>query len=73
MLYYNVYTGEIGTEDTMETRFMTEGWTPYYTLEGKYFGAKEDFFGYRVAEENSFHVSSYWDLNLYNLLTPICY
>ena len=61
-LFYNVYTGEINEKDTMQTRQMCKGWTSYYTLEGKYFGAKEASCGYRVAQKTLKHISSYWDL-----------
>lgn len=60
--FYNVYTGKISTEDSMNTRGMIKNWTPYYTLEGKYFGAKEGSYGYRVAHQRLTHVSSYWEL-----------
>lgn len=30
---------------------MTRNWTPHYTLEEEYFGAKEEQFGYRVASK----------------------
>lgn len=62
MNYYNIYTGEISKEDTWKTRGICEGWTPYYTLEGKYFGAEEGPWGYRIAQNKKIHVNSYWDL-----------
>jgi hypothetical protein len=61
-LFYDVYTGEISTVDIPETRLMTNNWTPYYTLEGKYLGAKEGHWGYRVAHCRLTYVDSYWDL-----------
>ena len=62
-LYFDVFTGETTTRNSIETRLLKGECVPYYNLEGKYFGFKTEFLGFVQGTKGHLKFyNSYWDL-----------
>lgn len=66
-LNFNVQTGEMTTKGGFFLRAMVEGFTPYFTLDGVYFGYRAGSHGFcQVIDSQQWsYMDTYWELKSY--------